>query len=80
MTRSELERLAVLETQMESVCSKIGEMDAKLDHLTEVLSARMVRDSYIATLTGRANKLILSIIVVSNFVLGLALAVSHWPA
>jgi hypothetical protein len=77
MTRTEIERLAVVETQMDSVCSKIADMDAKIDNLTTLVSARVTRDEYISVLTNRANKLILSVIVVSNFVLGVALALTH---
>ena len=77
MTRTELERLAVLENQVDSMQRCMDNIDTKLDAISAQISKRSIEADHTSFLAKRFNSVIVFLIVVCNFSLGLFLAFTH---
>ena len=77
MTRTEIERLAVVETHVDDLLRCVADMDQKLDDIQARLVAKDASDKQIGMVLSRANKLLITVILVSNFVLGAIVAITQ---
>ena len=77
MTRTEIERLAVVETHVDDLLRCVADMDEKLDDIQARLVAKDASDKQVGVVLGRANRLLITVILVSNFVLGTIVAVTQ---
>ena len=74
MTRTEIERLAVVETHVEALIQTVSEMDAKIDDIQARIVAKEASDQQIGMILGRFNKILVGTILISNFILGALVA------